>query len=129
MTAQLPAPVTKVDLLIEPWKGWCAGPRPHPVLRMAPWYRSRYSRRSYVHRVRSALLHTNDVPPFRNEHHISIRLWCGQHGSSHHGEVFPDVPPDSFVCATCEARAMGAGFGSGVLLATKPLRFTPRLSS
>jgi len=122
----------KVDLLIEPSGGfhnYDLGPRPVPIKRMVPWYRTRYRRVgsiAYVHRVRSAQLHFHKSPEWKRETSVSVRLWCGNQGSLVHGELYAEPPDHSVVCATCEARALGAGFPSSVLLANRPIRFSPR---
>lgn len=134
--------MSKVELLLEPHRGWhnaTLGPKPAPIKRMLPYGRSRLG--SYVHRVRSAMLYQKfDVTWDRgvqvrtSDHvtrtHIAIRYWCGvsMSGGTRGIDLF-DVPPErAEVCATCEGRAVGAGMASTVLLAQRPVRFSPRRS-
>lgn len=127
----------KVDLLIEPMGGFHnyeIGPRPRPVRRMLPWYASNQRGSNgvaYAHRVRSGLLHTANhwwTASGRegNRTWISVRLFCGQNGSSGHGSVYAEPPGHTIVCATCEARAVGSGMPALAITLTRPISFRPR---
>lgn len=105
----------KVDLLQEPWGAETRSykNRPTPIKRSLPWYTTRYRRHGrvqYVHRVRSGLLHPG--PSWRSKtsaRSVSFSLWCGQGGSLWHGYLLDTIPAGAAICATCEARALGAG--------------------
>lgn len=115
----------KVELLREPWTGYhnpAVGPRPAVVTRSLPFYRTRYKPSGYVHRVRSALRMES-----HGYVHLSIRLWCGSHGSvTRHGELLADVPQSAVACGTCEGRAVGAGMEAMSVIVRHPVKFSPR---
>lgn len=137
----------KIELLIEPLTGWHprhCGPRPLPVKRALPYSRSRQG--AYVHRLRSGLLHVYCPTAFDDEkggwyrvsnevQHVGahFKLWCGQHATTARmrssWEFFGEPPEGADVCATCEGRAVGAGYESTVLIANHPVKFSPRRST
>lgn len=122
-----------------------------PVTATLPFYRSLLTPRAYVHRVRSARLlehfdtewrqgrqqRTSSTPATRS---LSTRLWCGQTGHvrlavlnprsvwarGRRGELLAEPPAGADVCATCEGRAVGAGYPSAILIAARPVLFMPR---
>lgn len=142
----------KVELLREPSKGWRSlSSSSSVVTRALPFYRSTFSGGRYVHRIRSANMlehyetvdcgsrRVSSTPATRS---LSLRLWCGQSGhvrlatldpcsvwarGGTSGELLAEPPAGAPVCATCEGRAVGAGFPSRIVLTTRPIRFAPRL--
>lgn len=70
----------------------------------------------YVHRVRSGMMHYDRAGLFT---HTSIHFWCGTHGFLYetgkrprkhaYASLVTEPQAGRVVCATCEARAIGAG--------------------
>ena len=78
---------------------------------------------NYVHRIRTANDYEAPWGAWR-----SATMWCGQGRRIESGHT-GDSPPEGFkVCATCEARAVGAGQQSSVIAVAEgsDLIFMPR---
>lgn len=122
----------QVELLREPFPmhppKFSDDPIPSIVTKSLPYVRA--GRGRYVHRVRSGHLHqhTSDKWP-RRRVYLAFRLWCGMSAFGYSSEFFENPPPGSKVCATCEGKAVGAGFPSAVILALRPIIFRPRVAS
>ena len=102
--------------------------RPWTVTELPPLVRAglRPTRKvgGYLHRPRSATFHQTPTGP-----RIAATMWCGMTT----GQVVApqeSLPPDEkALCATCEARAVGAGEPPLAEIARPPLVFTPRADS
>jgi hypothetical protein len=126
----------KVDLLIEcrpdGHHNDALGPRPFALKRTLPLFQS--DRGTYVHRVRSAAAHPSGGRAAWYVNHISVTYWGGNGGflrgpqnTRNGGRLLADLPTDgSPVCATCEGRAVGAGFPSLALIVRHSVKFAPR---
>lgn len=116
---KLKIPRGHVRLLPPPHSGRTGGVNSSPLATALPFVRSRQG--TYVHRVRSASLHTWTGGMFLP--HTSFNLWCGNtvhtgggkvghpHGEA---ELFATPPARAVLCATCEGRAVGAGLAGPV---------------
>lgn len=107
-----------------------------PITHALPYYRSNSQRNgvTYIHRVRQGMIHIWD----KKFAHTSISFWCGGSGgigvSQVHygrekkarGELLPECPIDSVLCATCEGRAIGAGCDGSFKINGRIIRFSPR---
>lgn len=118
----------KVEVRQEPGSPSATGPRPQPIKRCAPFYRSRMRKNAYVHRVRSGTLYVraeavNGMPAAW----VCVSLWCGMHGSLRkHGDLYHEPPEVALLCATCEGRAVGVGEPSAAFLTQiRDLQFAP----
>lgn len=58
---------------------------------------------------------------------VSWHYWCGQSSSSTSVVAAGSLPKGDKVCATCEGRALGAGYPAATLPPTDLLLFTPTL--
>lgn len=82
------------------------------------------NRGGYVHRVRAMTLHQS----VDGGAHVHADCWCGQvmMFSNRHGNELLAEPPDGrVVCATCEARAIGAGQVGAGEIGGRPVKFSP----
>lgn len=105
--------------------------RPDPIViitKAPPFAESRSG--NYTHRVRSAIIHTNDG----HWSHMAAHMWCGMgmlfDTRKHAGNRFVDEPSAGRpVCATCEGRAIGAGQDGAMKIAGRMVKFSPRLTN
>lgn len=92
-----------------------------------PYFRSSVG--TYLHRVRSAMHYLWDG----EYKHTALRFWCGMSGfagsSKRHkggGHFFAQAPSDSIICATCEGRAIGAGYAESHKINGRTVKYSPR---
>lgn len=93
---------------------------------------------SYVHRIRSGVLHVHEG----RYSHTVFELWCGNPAYYDKGgffatgrpnlrynntEFFAEPPERAIMCATCEGRAIGAGFDGPRAIAGRTVLFAPRV--
>lgn len=120
----------KVPLVVLPHDRW--GPsttrRPTPITWLLPFFQSQSGSGRYVHRVRSANVHWGYCEDREKVRHYSFDMWCSQpHTTSKPRRVlFAEAPDTGPACATCEARALAAGYGSNALVALCPIAYRPR---
>ena len=85
-----------------------------------PYYKSR--RGDYFHRVRSATNYWREG----DLSHTSVSFWCGNSGFvGKKGQLYPEVPADGVLCATCEGRAIGAGLDGARTINGKKVMYSP----
>lgn len=126
----------KVPLIRERVRDSSTGLRTVQCLKALPFFRS--SSGKYIHRVRGVLMfYQRDTGHLS---HSAVHYWCGGSGFPRNRSLlfsgrleyenasFFDSPPEgSFVCATCEGRAIGAGMAGAREIAGKPVMFQPRI--
>lgn len=125
----------EVELYKEPkfGKGWHnpALKRPEQITRCRPYWQG--PKNGYVHRVRSASLYYGILEQTRT--YTVVNLWCGSSGYVRSdsrgrarktgGYLIDHVENHGPLCATCEGRAVGAGFDSDFTSIAHPLIFSP----
>lgn len=97
----------------NPFIGSCV----RPIAEMLPYYQREGD--GYVHRVRSANMHYQRLHHGGAYTHTAATFWCGSYGFVYPdgkarrrqklGVLLAEPSPGRVVCATCEARAIGAG--------------------
>lgn len=85
-----------------------------------------------MHRVRSGQHHY-----LHGEYtHSSVKYWCGNNGffgstgrmaSTKNGEFFAEGPERAVYCATCEGRAIGAGFDGTREINGRRVLYSPKV--
>lgn len=111
----------KVALVYDVYTGYLPHGHATKSVRYAlPYYKSR--RGDYFHRLRSASQH------WRNGEysHTSLGFWCGNSGQLNNGQMYSDIPEGGVLCATCEARAIGAGMDGARYINGRAVMYSPR---
>ena len=120
------SPPAKVKLRLRPFHPWGDRPGQNPesrsvrVRELVPFFQTAQGR--YVHRVRSADWFLNDPKRRRG---LAMHGWCGV--MTPHTDRLHGAPPiGEPLCATCEARAVGAGYPPTSSWEKPPLMFKPQ---
>ena len=116
-------------------QGWISSAmrRPLKIRRMLPFWQTASRPMGYIHRIRSSECHFSS-----DDHqvisHTSVKLWCGTQSfvglgrrGKRKGRLKSHLDGSGPACATCEARALAAGYGSNALVATYPIAYRPRI--
>lgn len=103
-----------------------------PISSALPFYQPEGC--GYVHRVRSGVMIFRGPVGDGSFSHAAYNLWCGAtaligkslRGNRRSAELVAEPSPARVICATCEARAIGAGQVGSPFIAGRPVRFSPR---
>ena len=122
MTSPLKIPLQREKVKPNSWR-----PPGHETLNISfalPFYLGKPG--CYVHRIRRGKTYLRDG----KYSHTCFSFWCG--GNGHLGKSHPqarimaEAPEHEVFCATCEGRAIGAGFEQSHVINGRMVRFSPR---
>lgn len=97
-----------------------------PMAKSLPYFKT--GRSVYIHRVRSGSFHYKG-----GEYtHGAVQYWCGGMGylaspKRPHNTFLSELPENAILCATCEARAIGAGRDESRTINGHTVIFRPRI--